>query len=48
MSASEAINISSPSVEKNTKAIKTNDKEDEDFRIYDESSSNARVVEHYR
>ena len=48
MSAIDTMNKNAHSVEKNTKAIKTNDKKDEDFRIYDESSSNARVVEHYR
>lgn len=37
----------SPTMTKNTELIKTNDKKDEEFRIYDESSSNARVVEHY-
>ena len=29
-------------------SIKTNDKKDEDFRIYNESTSQTRVVEHYR
>jgi hypothetical protein len=29
-------------------SIKTNVKKDEDFRIYDESTSEQRVVDHYR
>lgn len=29
-------------------AIKTNDKSDEEFRVYDVQDSPARVVEHYR
>ena len=32
----------------NISFIKTNDKADEEFRIYDVKSSPVRVVEHYR
>jgi hypothetical protein len=29
-------------------SVKTNVKKDEDFRIYDESTSEKRVIDHYR
>jgi len=31
-----------------SKTIKSNEKKDEDFRVYDESSSEQRVINHYR
>jgi hypothetical protein len=37
-----------PEVSKDFQDIKTNDKPDEDFRIYSEETSEPRVVEHYR
>ena len=38
----------SPAVPQSFTSIKTNGKADEDFRIYDESSTPARVIDHYR
>jgi hypothetical protein len=37
-----------PEIPQNFEDIKTNDKADEDFRIYSEETSLPRVVEHYR
>jgi hypothetical protein len=41
-------NPSKPGIPKNFNTIKTDDKADEDFRIYSEDTSLKRVVEHYR
>lgn len=38
----------SPTVPQSFTTIKTNDKADEDFRIYDANSTPARVIDHYR
>lgn len=38
----------SPSIPGTLSSIKTNDKADEDFRVYDANSTPARVIEHYR
>ena len=37
-----------PDVPETFETIKTNDKLDEDFRVYSEETSEKRVVEHYR
>jgi hypothetical protein len=37
-----------PKIPTSRESIKTNVKKDEDFRIYDESTSEQRVVDHYR
>jgi hypothetical protein len=40
--------LSRPEVPQTFDDIKTNEKEDEDFRIYSEETSLPRVVDHYR
>ena len=37
-----------PSIPQTLLSIKTNDKADEEFRVYDANSTPARVIEHYR
>lgn len=38
----------SPELPVNFDSIKTNDKKDEDFRVYNEQETPARVIEHYK
>ena len=39
---------SRPEIPSSYASIKTNDKADDDFRVYDEETSPARVVQHYK